>query len=296
MNIAKKMKVLLLPDTRGWAFDNIANAIIRYNPYPDKILYTKMFICDRPKINYKDWDYVYVMFEAEQSIPINKEKMIRGCYSAFWLEHPNYSPKSLGDMFSRCRAAVFVNETLANTISPFLAPDINWTIIRDASDEAVFYPIENQKQEAFSAIFVGKTERRIKNFPAIQRICSDAGVKLMVARDIPRHRLVYEYAKADVCINFSTAEGGPQTFLEAGLCGVPMLIRSTNDLSKKIPCFTGETEADFVSILQNLKTHRDLCVQVGQEARKIVLGEFTYKKVAARFADFFLRLGWHKPQ
>jgi glycosyltransferase involved in cell wall biosynthesis len=93
-----------------------------------------------------------------------------------------------------------------------------------------------------------------------------------------------------VCINFSTFEGGPQTFAESSLCGTPMLIRSTNELSKLIPCFKGETREDFIDTLKFLKKNRDICRQRGKEARNFVLNNFTYKDTAKKFANFFLKL------
>ena len=174
-------------------------------------------------------------------------------------------------------------------ISPFLINTPS-AVIYDSADDSVFYPIENSKQDEFTAIFVGNTVRRVKNFSSIQRICKLARIKLIVARNIPHDMLVHEYAKADVCINFSTFEGGPQTFSESALCGIPMLIRDNNPLSRKIPCFTGKTEHDFVEVLRSLKNDRGRCIKRGEEARNAVLESFTYAKTATKFANFFLML------
>jgi glycosyltransferase involved in cell wall biosynthesis len=283
------LKVLLLPDKPNWAFDNIVNAIIKYNPYPEEIEYTKLFIKDRPEIKYDDWDYVYIMFEAEKHLSNNKEKTIRGCYSAFWLERQECTPEVIGRRFSECRGAIFVNEILEEEIFPFCS-NIDHTVIHDSADETVFYPIKGKKQKNFTAIFVGNTNRPIKNFSKIQQICKEAEIDLIVARDVPHERLVHEYAKADICINYSTSEGGPQTFIEAALCGVPMLIKSSNALAQKIPCFAGMTMKDMIRLLLYLKKNRRKCRRVGRLARRVALKEFTYEKTAEKFADFFLNL------
>lgn len=289
---SEKLKILLLPDTNGWAFDNIASAIIKYNPYPDKIEYHKEFLRqiknNNIKIDLDKWDYVYLMFEGDKYVPDNKEKIIRGCYSAHWLENTANTPEYLGNKFSKNRGVVFVNEILEKNIYPFLSEDIDRVIIPDSSDENKFYPIANQKQNEFTVIFVGNPERKIKNYPIIQKICSDANVKLMTVTNIPNENLVYEYNKADICINFSDSEGGPQTFLESSLCNVPMLIRDNNYLSHKIPCFVGKTEQDFINIINQLKLNRNKCVEIGEKARETVLKNFTYKITAKKFGDFFL--------
>ena len=122
------------------------------------------------------------------------------------------------------------------------------------------------------------------------KICKQAKVKLEVCANVPSKYLVYEYNKADLCINFSTFEGGPQTFVESALCGTPMLIRNTNELSKLIPCFSGETKEDFIDTLKFLKNNRDVCEHRGKEARQFAINNFTYRDTAKKFADFFMQV------
>jgi hypothetical protein len=146
------------------------------------------------------------------------------------------------------------------------------------------------KGDRLRAIFVGNTKRKVKRFDEIVEICESAGVELIVCTDIKNDELVNYYNLADVCINFSDSEGGPQTFIESSLCEVPMLIRSSNSLSKIIPCFTGETKQDFIDVLKKLNTKkgRKKCRSVGKKARSVALELFTYSKTAKKFADFFL--------
>jgi GR25 family glycosyltransferase involved in LPS biosynthesis len=292
LNFKNFKKVLLVPDIKGWAFDNITNAIVKYNPYPDRIFYETIYITelmDVKKIDISLYDYVYVFFEAERIIPDNP-KVIRGCYSAFWLERENITPKLLGSYFSKCGATIFANDYLRDSVLPYLPDDYPTTIIHDSADENVFYPIKNSKNDRFTVIFVGNVKRKIKRFDDIVDMCKSADVDFIVCSDIKNEDLVNYYNKADVCINFSDFEGGPQTFLESSLCEVPMLIRSNNELSKIIPCFTGDTKEEFVDILQRLKSNREECKEVGKKARNIVLEKFTYKKTSKKFADFFLNV------
>ena len=291
-DIKSKIKILLVPDVEDWAFDNIAKSIIKYNPYPETIEYTiaysrniKMGITN---VDLKSWDLIYVMFEAERVIP-DADNVIRGCYSAFWLENSNFSEEVLAQYFSKCKGGVFANDYLYKSLGKYLPKDFNSEIIHDSTDENLFYPIDNQKNENFTAIFVGNTERPIKNFNDIKWICEQSKIELIVCRDIKNSDLVNYYNKADICINFSTFEGGPQTFLESSLCEVPMLIRNNNELSKLIPCFTGSTKEELVDIINYLKLNRSKCLEVGKKARIEVLENFTYKKTANKFANFFIQ-------
>ena len=282
-------QILLLPDQRNWAFDNIANAIIKYNPYPKLVNYTKLYIGDKPEIHYDEYDLVYVFFEAEKFIPNDKYKVVRGCYSSFWTEFNGTNLKNIGGMFRENRGAIFVNDIFEEQFLPYIG-DLPHTIIRDSADETVFYPIPRKNNKKFTAIFVGNTERKIKNFKTIVEICEEADVELVVANKVPHEELVYLYNSADVCINYSDSEGGPQTFIEAALCGVPMLIRGNNSLAQRIPCFTAVSKKGMVEKLQYMKAHRLTPKKIGKWARRTALKEYTYKETAKKFTDFFISL------
>lgn len=287
-------KVLLIPDARKWAFDNIARSIIKYNPYPDKIYYDIVYCRDiylqKNSVDTTLWDLVYLMFEGERIIPTAKN-IVRGCYSAFWLENPQFTPEFMGKYFSQCGGAIYANPQLKKKFEPYLPKNFHTEIIYDSSDENIFYPIKHKKNQDFTVLYVGNTKRPVKNFKKIEEICKRANVKLQVCKNVKYQDLVHEYNKADLLINFSDFEGGPQTFVEASMCEVPTLIRKGNELAKIIPCFTGKTEDDFVKILSNLKNNRKLCEEKGQEAYKVAIEKLTYKKTAAKFADYFMSFG-----
>lgn len=286
-----KMKILLVPDRPGWAFDNISKSLKKYNSFSE-IEYDITYIIEihnGKKVDYEKYDYIYVFWEAERTIPDSK-KVIRGCYSAFWLENEDFSQKKLAEYFTNCTGGIFANEFLKKSLSKFLPSNFPMTIIEDASDESIFYPISGLKNEKFTAIFVGNVGRKVKNFEIIQEICRETDIELIICSDIRNDKLVHYYNKADICINFSEFEGGPQTFVEAALCQVPMLIRSNNELSKIIPCFRGETKEDFIEIINELKIDRQKCQFVGEQAQKTALENFTYKKTAEKFGKFFINL------
>jgi glycosyltransferase involved in cell wall biosynthesis len=129
-----------------------------------------------------------------------------------------------------------------------------------------------------------------RSLDEIKEICEKAGVNLKVCENVSHKSLLYEYNKSDVMINFSTFEGGPQTFIEASLCKIPTLIRENNELSKLIPCFTGKNKEEFIDILSRLKSNRTECKKKGAAAYKVAIANFTYKKVAKKFADFFMQV------
>jgi GR25 family glycosyltransferase involved in LPS biosynthesis len=292
----RKIRVLLVPDVENWAFDNIAKSIVKYNPYSDLIEYEILYatnLYNETKINYENYDLIYVFFEAERMVE-DSYKIIRGCYSSFWEEDRRFSPEVISSYFSKCRASVFANSYLKQKISKHLPKDFPTLILPDSSDDELFYPIEGIRKKEFTAIFVGNTKRKVKKFDDIKDICEKSGVKLIVCENIKNSELVNYYNQADICINFSLSEGGPQTFIESALCEVPMLIRKDNELSKIIPCFTGESKEEFIDILNNLKRNRKLCKKRGKEARKVALEGFTYRKTSQSFGKFVLELSGSK--
>jgi glycosyltransferase involved in cell wall biosynthesis len=281
-----------LCDIKDWAFDNIAKSFIKHNPYKDKIEYEIKYrgdITNISEVNIDAYDYIYVFFEAERLISPSK-KVIRGCYSAFWLENPRFTESVIAAEFSLCAGSVYVNKFLQDSVAQHLPKEHPTIIINDSSDESLFYRIEDKKKDNFTVIFVGNTKRKVKNFDIIEWICREAEVELIVCENIKNEELVNYYNAADISINFSEFEGGPQTFIESALCGVPMLVRNNNELGKLIPCFRGETKEEFVNIIKSLKDNRERCKIIGEEARLAALEDFTYKEASTRFGNFVLSL------
>jgi hypothetical protein len=147
-----RKRVLLVPDVEEWAFDNIAKSIIKYNPYPDKIEYTIKYSRDihqgKDSVILDDWDLIFVMWEAERIIP-DGDNVIRGCYSAFWLENNFFSEEKISEFFKSSRGGIFANDFLKDSICKFLPKDYPQTIIHDSTDENKFYPIDNLKEKEF---------------------------------------------------------------------------------------------------------------------------------------------------
>ena len=207
-----KIKILLLADTPNWAFDNIAHAIVDYNPYhclQYEIHYTHTEDYIKKSLNYDDWDYVYLFFEGRTDMPQNNKKLIRGCYSALWLESNKLTPQILGKNLVNSRAIIYVNHKLKSELSKY-CPHIKSCVISDAASPHVFYPTDEPKNKKFTVLFVGNIDRKIKRFDKIKKICKAAGVNLEVATKTPHKELYKSYNKADLSINFSISEGGPQ--------------------------------------------------------------------------------------
>lgn len=287
----KRIEVAIVPDVPNWAFDNIAEAIIKYNPFPTEIKYTKFFASDlrdgRVCLDTQSFDYIFVMFEGETIVPISK-KIIKGCYSAGFYLESTMTSQTLGIELSKCRHVVFVNKYLAKIITPFLRTPSS--IITDASDDEIFKPNLSEKEEDFTVIFVGNYQRAIKRYDLIQEACKKADVVLKTFKTLTKQQLAKEYCKAHLCINFSIFEGGPQVMCESALCECPMLITKDIGLSTEIPCFTAASFEELVKQLIHLKHNKNLCELKGKEARIVALNNFLYKQKAKEFAELFINI------
>jgi len=288
----ERMRVLLLPDQPGcsYPFDHLSDAIIRNNPLSSRLIYDRKFISDKPEINYNEYDFVFVFYWAESSIPPNKEKLIKGCYSARWLRGGwlgmGQNVTEVARILSQCRGVVFANYRLANMIAPYLDAETTWTVIKDGSDPLLFFPGIAPKEKEFLVLFAGHKGDKMKRFDTIVRACKAAGVRLRAIEDIPHEEMPAEYCRAHLCINFSIEEGTPMPLLEAALCETPTMITRGIGLSNEIPCFTVSSEGEMIENLRRLRKNPEPCVRMGRMARQVVLKEFTFARMAHQFARF----------
>ena len=281
------MKVLLLPDSRGWAFDNKVRDIIKYNPPTSGITYTVQYRVEITKVDTRDWDYVMTFNWSDPLVPHDCGNLIKGCFSARWVQMKR-TPAQVGAELSTCRGIVFATEYLRDEIAPHLKT--KYTIIPDATDPAVFYPGGHAKPETFTALFSGNRTDPSKRLDVIREVCKTAGVPLREIQDVAREDLREAYCQHDVLINFSIQEGGPTVLLEAAMCGTPMIMPRGVGLSDKIPCFKVADRDDLLATLTRLKSDRDACQAMGARARDVAVSEFASPEMAEMYAQFFASL------
>ena len=291
-DFSNEIKILLLPDVKGWAFDKITDSIIKYNPYTF-ITYEKHYTHTEhdfvKSLNYNDWDYVFLLFEGNKILTPNNKKLIRGCYSALWLESDTLTEKELGNNIKNSRAIVYVNDKIKSLLSPYCEPTES-VVINDASDIHDFYPTNIEKFKEFTVLFAGNTTRKIKRFEKIKEMCKKAGVRLEIAQNLNQTELLNLYNKCHLSINYSVSEGGPQTLFESSLCETPMILNGEISMSEKVPCFRSFSEKDMVDQLVYLKKNPNKCTEMGKKARQFVLENNTYEITGKKFNDFFLNL------
>jgi hypothetical protein len=280
------MKVLLLPDRPGWAFDRWVKGVVDYNRDLN-IEYAIQYVINHRPVDWSAWDAVMVFFVMEKFFGNNAEKLIRGCFSARWVTG-DYTRESAADMINGSRASIFDNHFILDDIKRFIR--VPYTIIEEVADPKVFYSIGLVKEPIFTALFAGNVDFAIKRFPLVRQACDEAGISLRVANNLPLDAMNEVYNRADVLVNFSMQEGGPRTMVEAALVGVPTIIPVGVGLSDQIPCFVVKDYPDLVDTLRRLKSSRDECVRKGGEARERTLNSFTTQIQSDKCAKFLREL------
>jgi glycosyltransferase involved in cell wall biosynthesis len=263
----------------------MADAIIRENPFNSRLIYDKKFASNKPEVHYDEYDFVFA-FYWDEHIPPNRERLVKGCYSARWIGMGR-SEAEVGRILSACRGVVFPTHKLANMIVPHLDPETRWTVIKHGSDPGLFFPGIAPKEKGFLVLFAGHKGDKMKRYATIVKACRAARVRLRAIEDIPYEEMPAEYCRAHLCINFSEEEGGPMPLLEASLCQTPTMITRGIGHSNEIPCFPVSSEGEIIENLIRLGKNPELCVQMGRMAREVVLRDFTFEKMACQFASFF---------
>ena len=289
--------ILLLPDVRDWAFDNIAKGIVKYNPFPD-LTYEIKYVGDyvtpthRTELDVSAYDLVYDFFWGNDIVR-DYSKLVKGCYSARWIQWGK-GPEQAATALATAKAIVFSLEIFRDQVIAEMANKPRTLVIPDSADTEYFYP-EDGKSAEFSVAFVGRTTDAIKQYDKIVECCATAGVELETHMDTPHQELRAVYNRVHAVVNFSLAEGGPQVFAEAALCGTPMVMKQGVGLSTRAPAITVSDAEGLVHTLQVMKEDHGICVRKGKEVKAYALEHLNYKVAAKNFGQYFKSILEGKP-
>jgi len=163
-------------------------------------------------------------------------------------------------------------------------------------DENIFYPMSSKPKrdnEQLVAAYVGKPikEKGLKDI--IIPACREAGVKLIIndrnyTNALSPNKMREFYNQADFYIVASTIDGTPNPALEAAACGKPIISNHIGNMPEFIKNNyngfiihkdNGTKINKFVNFIQNFKNDKQKCFEMGMNARKTILENWTWKKV-----------------
>lgn len=207
--------------------------------------------------------------------------------------HRNCRENNFKELSSMCRAIGANNYFSLNELKEeydgktFYAPR--------GVDENMFYLLSKNpknKNEKLVVAYVGKPVEE-KGLPIIKEVCNTAGVKLITntrnfTNALSQDEMREFYNKADVYMVASTIDGSPNPMLEAAACGKPIIANHIGNSPEFVKNHYngfllrkehGRKINKYVYWLKHLNQNREKCFEMGMNARKEVLENWTWGKV-----------------
>ena len=287
-------RILLLPDKRGWAFDNCAQALRKHlkNDFQFDIRYTK----DRRPFRADGYDLVYVFFWGEElykAMSINSDRLIKRLASHRWEEAP-YGPCTPRQLVKKylCDAAVVhcTSKRLHEAIHQFHPTTYQLT---NGYDEQQFRMVK-PRQGHLVIGWAGKLKDPVKDVERLLRpACRDQFDLRIAPGNVPHQEMNAFYNQVDVIAVTSRHEGQPMPLIEAMASGcfpvatdvgiVPEVVRhGVNGLI--IPERTPEA---FQAAFQWCEENLELVRTAGRTNAEKMRNEYRWEVVAPRYRAMF---------
>jgi len=227
------MKVLLVPDRPGWAFDNRAKDLMSL-----KWSGIRFYLKYLPEVTAKDqnkYDLIYPLSLSvarrlnEQGIPMSR--MATGITSIRVYEKKMIGKRKFRPDFLQFVKSLRGINAWSDEIVRTFKPHCRIYKTRIGIDQNLFKPGDKKKNSRFTVGWVGRIDepknRELKGYDIVLKALKGLDVKLDIRtfkeNYVPRHKMVDFYQGIDCYICSSRSEGLPNPLLEAAACGVPVI-------------------------------------------------------------------------
>lgn len=299
-----KPRVLLIPDSPNWAFDNRAKELQKnLNQYYilDRECFDEL---SKKKVDasyFDKYDCVFIFYwkhRAWLNVDIPKEKLATGIFSyGSWRK----SKKEINDELKKYKAIIIADKRMADHFDQrkyklFYAPH--------GVNEKKFHPTANNPinknklvvgwaghPDHFNSTYKGYWNIIV---PVVEKNSDWLELKSAIRHKnpIPHSEMNKFYNSVDVLLCASKGDTGPNTVLEAAACGkavvstpvgiVPELIKNNyNGIIIK------RTQKSLTEALKKLYNNRKLLKLMGQRNRKEILKNWTYKQRSMNYKKAF---------
>jgi len=295
------MRLLIISDCRGWAYDHISNGIKKFNQDDSidiSIIYLNENAVQIAKDTWEEYDVILMMgwylYQYFEFIPQNK--VIAGIHSfdqwgkRLILPHQKFIDHLNG--FDRINV---ISERFFNVFSRLGIHNIYYT--PNGVDCEAFCP-KTKMPDKFTIGVVAKSFRwklkRINEFfiPAAKK--SQVDYKILTGgADIISHKDMPDFYNSINCyVCASKSEGFSTSALEAGSCGRPLIstnISGTEELVVSeqtgfITDFSVDSVSDKIEFLRN---DVEKCKCMGDNMRKHIVENYSWQKVVPYWISFF---------
>lgn len=313
-------KVLLVCDRARWAYDSIAQALVKYNPDPGielDILYLKRHI-EQLEARYRDYDLIFIMgwqmigrlmrFGRYNNILkfLDPKKTVTGIHSHHsWDKQKTkpdrdvLPPKPLIEFLKQFHGVNVVSRRLERIFKKGGLKEMRYT--PNGVDTELFRP--ERPLGGKGTIIVGYSANKIKHdwrkgiTEFIEPAASAAGVAIEAAAwadekaHVPLSKMPEFYNRLDAYLCASSSEGFSLSVLEASACGRPVITTRVGGCEDLIiegeNGFLVDRSIDaFVEKLKLLKDKRDLLLRMGQRSHEIVEKNWSWRVRIKDWLDF----------
>jgi len=288
----RKPKVLLVPDSPNWAFDNRCNALIKH--LSDSFFFEKVYWKEMPDIDYSIFDLVYYAgfymigssrdkawgtFKKEQIVT-----SIPGLVSWGVNEAIPFLNKSIGfSVLNSILLKDFIDKTSAKIFYTPNGVDIN-----------LFRPIPRQSNDVFTIGWAGHSGHKGKRLNILRKVVDGIPGATILVQDkehyIPHNEMPEFYNRLDCYCCISESEGSNNSILEAMACGLPVISTPVGNAPELLKDGAGVLIKDDLSDLKEViitMMADENIKEIGNKARREILHGWAWKERALQYKEMF---------
>lgn len=289
------MKILLIPDSYGWAFDFYALGLQRSSKHDITVLPVSPSNTINSKL-IEDHDVIFcfsrwIWDNLGEGIrkQAGEKPLIMWCCGTFF-----QNPPSEIDRFALC------TERLMEKAEKFGIT--NTILLREAVDTDAYRPLDKEPSEQLRVGWAGNESRPIKRANLLKhlkypvKIKSDYDIQTRVKNRNPT-RMVEFYNSLDVYVTLMAqngAHGVGRTILESMSCGLPVIATNIASTAKAVPKRWLISEKNVGAIIRRtnrkleiLDNDRDLLAEVGRANREFVVKNYSWTVIGQEWDRVF---------
>jgi glycosyltransferase involved in cell wall biosynthesis len=305
-------KILIIPDVPNWAFDIIANEIIKYIPgFEFYKTYASKF--DKKLLN-KQYDNIYFMSWLNAPMFYDLKSVSVGIwshnYELLHSEKANLNIPKVNQLMVSSKILLNKLKTLNKTVS----------YVRAGVDENKFTPVKKIHNKKFIVGWVGQATKGsfgeskpidMKGYenllkPFVEEMRQFKNIEFKILDNNHNNNISYSempkfYDNVNCQICTSLYEGGPRPMFEAATSGIPLISTRVGAICEfieddingyLIDCYKSKEEIpktieQFKKYILKLKNNRDLCDLMGENNRKKIELSWSWNYRIPEWTKFF---------
>jgi len=276
------MRILIIVDHFGWAFDFIARGIQKYSKYSDTIQVRQFW-------NLSEYNQPDVVFFLNASL-------LRSVKSSRYLVGIHSESISSDGVVEGFEHICIFTKLLKKFQKQY--PNEKFHLIHNGVDPEIFYP-KPKSHDNFIVGWAGNPRNPVKRFPLLRKL--EFEVKAMgnwgpqrFRLNRNRRKMVDFYHDIDAYVCVSESEGMPLPILEAAACGLPIVSTDVGGIGEfvdadwLVPSKPAKIAISTINEkLKLLKEDEKLRCRVGQKNLTKALNKWSWEYIVRRYDRVF---------